>query len=446
MSDEQPPQPDDTPLPDDSDAPPPPLRIVEDGESAHEDFVVVPWLPKSLGGACKVLRDPALLALTLKADRLQFNQLTEHIEADRKPVLEADMIRWREACELHIRGTTQDGKHRLIQFAAETARDAFACVAHEDSYHPVREYLNSREWDPSMPSVIEMLSRKALHQTEELPKALFRMFCIGAVARALDPGCKHDHFLVLIGDEACNKSQAVKALCDPWVSDTDLDLDDPKRALSMLNKFWVHEIAELKSFKGKKGHAIKQFLSSPTDNFIPFGGGKGQMEKHQERSCVFLGTSNDRTPLSDTSGNRRTHPMMIQKPIDLAKLRRFKDELWGEAVHAYRAGEQWWPNSDQAAELRGKHEHLMEEDPWQEAISGWLENRPPIDDDKPISTPLILAAIGVTTAKQDRAGQMRVAGILKQLGYQQQPVRRIDGLLQRSWAKVATKVETDKLP
>jgi predicted P-loop ATPase len=442
MSDEQmpPPEVDEPPPFEDEDAPPA-LHIAGPDDDPHTEFTVIPWLPKSLGGACKVLR--GWRELTLGPGELKFNELTESIEFAGKPLLEADQVRWREQVELRIRGTNAKG-HTSIQFSGETARDAFTVVAHENPYHPVREYLNSVSRTPGAPSVIEMIARKAFHQTNDLPKALFRMFCIGAVARAMDPGCKHDHLLVLIGDEACHKSQAVKALCDPWVSDTDLDLDDQKRALSMLNKFWVHEIAELKSFKGKKGHAIKQFLSSPVDNYIPFGGGKGAVEKRQPRACVFIGTSNDRTPLSDPTGNRRTHPILIPKPIDLKLIRQFKDDIWAEAVEAYRAGEQWWPTEAQAVELRGNNEELMEEDPWEEDIERWLENPPPGDANKPITTTLILSILGVTTSRKERGAQMRVADILKQLGYTQQPQKRFKGAVIRPWEPDVTKVATRK--
>lgn len=353
------------PGPSDDDAPPQ-LQLVQGGGETGLPFNVVPFLQKSLAGACKVLRDEKLRDTTGLAGLIEFNELSERVEVNRKPLTDIEIQVWRERVEVHVRGTDANRKQKLVMFGADTAREAFAIVANENRYHPVQEYL--RGLKPTKP-VIADLAKQAFHQTEPLAIALVRMFFVGAAARALRPGCKHDHFMVMIGDESLHKSQAVRALFDPWVSDSELDLNDPKRALSMLNKFWCHEIAELKSFKGKQGHAVKQFLSSATDNFIPF---KGQGEVSKPRSCVFVGTSNDRNPHTDPTGNRRTHPIHIAKPIDLGMLRELRDAAWAEAVANLEAGERWWPSDEQAKLLRGVNEDLMIEDPWESKIAALL--------------------------------------------------------------------------
>jgi predicted P-loop ATPase len=417
----------DPPPPDDSDAPPN-LSVIQGGGNRTRSYHVVPGLTKSLASACRILRDPALRELTLGPGEIELNELTERVEFNRKPLLRADVVRWRETVELKIRGT--DGrKSKLIQLPNETSHEAFDVLASENPYHPVREYLSGLTWVQELPSAIDIVARKAFHQTDPLALKLLRWFFIGAVARAMKPGSKHDHFLVLIGNEDVNKSRSIKALCDPWVSDTELDLNDPKRALSMLNRFWVHEIAELKSFRSKRGHEIKQFLGSPTDNFIPFGGGRDGGEVSRPRSCVFVGTTNERQFLTDATGNRRTHPIHINKEIDLEIIAQFRDQLWAEAVAAWESGEKFFPDETMDKDaLKLEAAKLMESDPWSEKIEAWLIKEPTL-----VTTNAGLSTIGVPDDKQSKRDEMRIADILRHLGWVKLPQTMIDGVRHYPW-------------
>ena len=60
------------------------------------------------------------------------------------------------------------------------------------------------------------------------------------------------------------------------------------------------------------------------------------------RQCIFVGTTNATTYLHDPTGNRRFWPVKIGT-IQLAKVgTELVDQLWAEAVDAYRKGEPWW--------------------------------------------------------------------------------------------------------
>lgn len=79
--------------------------------------------------------------------------------------------------------------------------DAADLAAHQNSYHPVRDYLNSLAWDGT-----ERI-RYCLHhflgaEADEYTFQALRLFLLGAIHRAFHPGCKFEVMLCLVGVRA----------------------------------------------------------------------------------------------------------------------------------------------------------------------------------------------------------------------------------------------------
>jgi len=92
------------------------------------------------------------------------------------------------------------------------------------------------------------------------------------------------------------------------------------------------------------------------------------------RQNVFVGTTNDDTPFQDPTGNRRFWPVACGV-IDLAGIKRDRDQLWAEAVAAYRAGLPWWPDTVELNELATAEQAARRErDAWEPKILDWIEN------------------------------------------------------------------------
>jgi len=89
-------------------------------------------------------------------------------------------------------------------------------VARQNSFHPVREYLESAVWDGT-PRIGDWLIRYCNVNSSDADPNAYAMavgekFLISAVARIMNPGCKADHVLILEGPQGIGKSTAVRIL------------------------------------------------------------------------------------------------------------------------------------------------------------------------------------------------------------------------------------------
>jgi predicted P-loop ATPase len=302
--------------------------------------------------------------------------------------------------------------------------DALAAVAHEHSYHPVRDYLNGLRWDG-----IERLGGLFLRYfNAELPEDpgerdrqlaylehISIGFMVGAVARAMIPGCKVDNVPVVVGhDQGLLKSTAVRALChDPaWFSDNiSPDLIDRDTKESLRGK-WIIELAEFPHIR-RETERVKAFFSSQVDRYRA---AYGRANQDHPRQCVFIGTSND-LEFVDVTGNRRFWPFVATGPIDVTAIERDRDQLWAEATSLYARGERWWlpPKIEVIASER--QEEFVESDIWDGLIHDWTEKHT-----GPFTMKDLFAIdTGITpyrdVAAVTRVDEMRAARCLKKLGF-----------------------------
>ena len=222
--------------------------------------------------------------------------------------------------------------------------DAADLAAHQNSYHPVRDFLNSLTWDGT-----ERI-RYCLHhflgaEADEYTFQALRLFLLGAIHRAFRPGCKFEVMLCLVGGQGAGKSTFFRLLAgkDEWFSDDLRKLDD-ENVYRKLQGHWIIEMSEMIATANAKSiEEIKSFLNRQKEVYkIPY-------ETHPAdrlRQCVFGGTSNamDFLPL-DRSGNRRFLPMQVcpeQAEVhileDEAASRSYLQQVWAEAMTIYRAG------------------------------------------------------------------------------------------------------------
>ena len=309
------------------------------------------------------------------------------------------------------------------KISKDIALDCLVKVAHENSYDPVRLYLEHVEAQVP-PAYIDRLSSTYLRPVDAaepqptLYDHMVKRTLIAAVRRIFEPGCKHDHACVLMGDQGARKSSFWSAIGGPFFSDALRDISS-KDDLMVLHRSWIMEWAELDAIVSKK-HAgqVKGFLSQSTDMFrVPYG---KATEAFPRRGIIVGSTNRDSGFLVDETGNRRFWVVPVtctlQNPIDVPNLLIERDSIWAAAVAAYRAGETSILTIDQESQVQTENTTYLVESPWVAPIDAWL--RAPHNQPKVITTGLLLAeAIQKPIERQTRSDQMQVGNILRDLGY-----------------------------
>lgn len=217
--------------------------------------------------------------------------------------------------------------------------DAYTMVSEEHAYHPVKDYLNSLKWDgaPRLESLfIEYLGSEDSIYT----RTLTRKTLVAAVSRIFKPGCKFDQMLTIVGEQGIGKSYIIKKLAQQWFSDSLPDIKG-KDAYEALDGVWIMEMGELAALRKSEREAIKSYISKQEDTYRRAYGRNTTINKRQ---CIFIGTTNDNEFLNDPTGGRRfwvidTNVSRRTKTVwdDLSKEE--VDQIWAEAVHFYRKGE-----------------------------------------------------------------------------------------------------------
>jgi predicted P-loop ATPase len=320
------------------------------------------------------------------------------------------------------------------KISKDIALDCLVKVAHENSYDPVRLYLEHVEAQVE-PTYIDCLASTYLRPVDAaepqptLYDHMIKRTLIAAVRRIFQPGCKHDHACVLMGDQGARKSSFWSAIGGPFFSDALRDISS-KDDLMVLHRSWIMEWAELDAIVSKK-HAgqVKGFLSQSTDMFrVPYG---KATEAFPRRGIIVGSTNRDSGFLVDETGNRRFWVIPVtctlQNPIDVPNLIIERDAIWAAAVAAYRAGEPSVLTAEQEQQVATQNQDYLVESPWRTPIESWLIQ--PANRLKDITTDVLLTeAIARPVERQSRADQMQVASILRELGYDRRR-SRIQGIL-----------------
>ena len=251
---------------------------------------------------------------------------------------------WREVLEMEpMRNVDYAGVRNYIETtygicSAHKIEDSLSLEIERNAIHPIRDYLTNMQWDGQSrigTTLIDYFGAEDNIFTREA----FKKMMVASVARVMDPGCKFDYMLVLVGTQGMMKSSFLNILGRGWFSDS-FSTVQGKEALEQLQGAWIIEIAELSAFRKSEVESIKHFVSKQKDDFRPAYARSSETFKRQ---CVFYGTTNNMEFLKDPTGNRRFWPILTgQRPI---KKRVFDhlhlevDQLWAEAVQLYNKGE-----------------------------------------------------------------------------------------------------------
>lgn len=216
-------------------------------------------------------------------------------------------------------------------------KDAMLLEFWQNRFHPVRDYLNSLEWDGT-PRLATILPDVFGADDNVYSREVLARWMVAAVKRVFEPGCKFDEVLVIVGPQGSGKSTFLRTLGRSWFSDS-FNTVETKEAFEQLHGAWIMEIAELSGFGKSEIEKVKHYLSKQIDTYRA---AYAEIIEDYPRQNVFGATTNQWTFLLDNQ-NRRYWPI-VNRP-ERAKYsvwdKQFTEsvnQLWAEALQLYRDG------------------------------------------------------------------------------------------------------------
>jgi putative DNA primase/helicase len=308
--------------------------------------------------------------------------------------------------EYHIRAQKND------------IQDAVAAVADKHRYNELLQYLEGLKWDGKRRlgrwlftylnvddalTPAEVSSRDAMRYLHKVGvKAL-----ISAVARAYRPGCQVDTMMILEGPQGLLKSTVWRVMGMQWFTDAYLHLQD-KDAFAIIQGMWIVEWSELEGLTRAEASTVKRFLTTHKDRYRTW---YGKRAGEVPRTCVFVGTVNLDEYLKDID-NRRFWPVRCGQ-IDIAALRRDRDQLWAEAVRWYKRGLPWWVRPRERKLFVPQQEARYVYDALEDKIKSYL-----LDKNEVTTAEILENGLSMRPERWSLADQQRVGRVMKRLKWE----------------------------
>jgi len=289
----------------------------------------------------------------------------------------------------------------------EHVEHCLVVMAKDNSFNPPLDYLKSLKWDGK--PRIEHIPQSIFKITpSEYHISVCKSFMVQAAARIMNPGCKANQVLLLIGKQGIGKSTFARELVPThnWYSDFSTHTMQDKDGMMALQGSWIVEMSELSSMRRTSTlEAVNAFVTRQIDNYRP---PYGRQVIERERRCVFVGTTNNNTPLQDPTGGRRYWIVNLDGNIDIEMLKITRDQLWAEAVALYKDGYPWYFCDENAIAAQAE---ATEADVFDELLEKGLPT------EGQVTMVDCLTALKIEPTNADRSKQTRIGNAMKRLGW-----------------------------
>ena len=213
---------------------------------------------------------------------------------------------------------------------------------------PFKEWL--QDLTPQRSSLLNTWLNKLFHinsDSQHFVRWASRFFFLGAVWRAMQPGCKLDEIPVLSGAQGVGKSAVGRSILPPEFverghGDALVLADDAKKVAESLQGRIIVEASEMSGILRADVERLKANISRQDDGSVRLS-----YRRNPEilpRRAIFFGTSNDDQFLpNDPTGNRRFVSIIIEGEEAKQRVEDFfkehLEELWAAAMYEYKQGE-----------------------------------------------------------------------------------------------------------
>lgn len=389
-----------------------------------------------------LLSDDAYRKQILGPGNWELNEMTGEVEYGGRPMREADYTRAALGLEAFNSGFDQ----RRLKFPEEEIRRMAEVLAQKRPYNPVRRYLDALSWD-GIVRTDEFARALGLPDSATLERQYLRRTLMAAVARAFEPGCEVHTVLVLYGPQGYFKSRFLRQLGGDWYAASSVELGS-RDSVMIAQSSWLIELDELDAImRSSSEKRVTAFLTRPADKEVQ------KFEKAATRylrSSIYFGSTNEPQFLIDATGNRRYWVIDIQSPIDLAWVRANRNQLWAEAVAAYRAAgtcltclsdpllrcdqHRWWLTNELEKERAAANERFRLVDPWVDLIKAHIEANPLSDFWR--SEVLLQQALNLHASQMPKGTAGRLSSAMRFLGWKPGLVSVGHSGRVRAWVKV----------
>lgn len=353
-------------------------------------------------------------------DMFQLNEFTGNVEFSRQNIINQDAKRGDEISDFDLINMRVYFATALkLEVEGTVIWNAIVAVATKHKTHPIKEYLESLQWD-GVSRIDTWLINYAGAQDNLYTRAVSRIVLLAAVARIYNPGCKFDYMAILEGPQGLKKSTLIETLGGKWYHDINIFLNRDKDTVDAMRGAWIVEVAELAHFKKADVEGVKAFITRKVDRVRM---AYNRLTQNFPRQCIFIGTINpdDHGYLTDETGNRRFWPIRCVK-ADVDGLVSVRDKLFAEAYSVVKSGQfKLYMDDDvePAAFIEQSDREVKEV--WCEPIGTWLSN-----NGEGESFTVIEIAKGALGIDPDRVGwheKRRIATAMRQLGWNQVCIR-----------------------
>jgi len=391
------------------------------------------WQEKLRANKWGYISSPLNIALILENDDairhvIAKNEFTEAVEKVQVPPWGGELGEWKDLDDNRL-GMWIEERYGFSPRPAELQM-AVVEVADRNRIHPPREWLDSLQWDGIKRLGSWMHDLLGSEDTEYV-RLVGIKFLVMSVARIFEPGCKADNVPIFEGPQGARKSSMLRVLGGSWFTDAPLKIGDKEAYLLMLGS-WIIEVAELDALSKAEASASKAFFGASENHYRPWYARRAVKVKRQ---CIFAGTVNETQYLKDDTGGRRYWPVRVAK-IDIPGLEIVRDQLFAEAVAAFRAGVHWWVTEAERPLFEEQQEERFVGDVYADLINEYL-NSPEGATRSEFSTRHFLEhAIKLDRGRWTRAEESRVGRCVAKIGLTKQRASRPDANGDRPWLYV----------
>ncbi len=292
------------------------------------------------------------------------------------PMIGEDMVD-PKVMQTRVRMVMEEKYDWFCKVSRADVETAILDVCAENERNSIADRLSALVWD-GQTRLDGWLSRVLGVENIPLVQTYSRRWLIALVARIMEPGCKVDNMLLVMGRQGFGKSTLFKQIANFFGEDLHVDTAVDwrhKDSRDVLRGTLIYEDAELESFHRAGVDLMKNMLSAQTDTYRP---SYGRTRERFPRTAVMVGTANPTDILKDPTGNRRFWLVNAytseRRMYDRAWLGDNIEQLVAEAYACWTKHQsspsertQWWLTTAERGLQSVDNEQAMKEDLLQDA-------------------------------------------------------------------------------